>query len=99
MELYEAISAVAEVVPITEATLLLQEAYLASGVVARQWDVDALHVAYATVSGCQMIVSWNFRHIVHYKKIALYHAINVREGYLPIGIHTPQEVMEYEEEI
>jgi hypothetical protein len=45
-----------------------------------------------------MIVSWNFRHIVHYEKIPLYNAINVREGYFPIGIYTPQEVIEYEEE-
>jgi hypothetical protein len=59
--------------------------------------VDALHVALATVSGCQMIFSWNFRHIVHYDKIALYNAINVREGFAPISIHTPQEVMEYED--
>jgi len=44
------------------------------------------------------MVSWNFRHIVHYDKIALYNAINIREGYSPIGIHTPQEVIEYEKE-
>jgi hypothetical protein len=29
---------------------------------------------------------------------ASYNAVNVREGYSPIGIHTPQEVIEYEKE-
>jgi len=39
--------------------------------------LDALHVALASVAGCTMIVSWNFKHIVHFPKIPLYRAINV----------------------
>ena len=45
-----------------------------------------------------MIVIWNLRHIVHYEKMALYNAINVKEGYRPIGIHTPSEVIDYGDE-
>jgi hypothetical protein len=43
--------------------------------------LDALHVALASVAGCTMIVSWNFKHIVHFPKIPLYRAINVIKGY------------------
>ena len=53
---------------------------------------------YATVAGCQMIVSWNFRHIVHYQKIALSNAINVVEGYSEIRIHSPMEVISHDGE-
>ena len=42
----------------------------------RLFFADALHVAVATVSGCSVIVSWNFKHIVNYRKIPLYNAIN-----------------------
>lgn len=96
--LYRSLLPLAEIVATTEAALQLREAYLAAEILPAQWAADALHVALASASGCAMIVSWNFRHIVHYKKIALYNAVNIREGYAAIGIHSPQEVIEYEKE-
>jgi len=42
-----------------------------------------------------MIVSWNFKHIVHYDKIRLYNAVNTLRGYTPIGIYSPWEVADY----
>ncbi|MDJ0509521.1 MAG: hypothetical protein QNJ64_09750 [Crocosphaera sp.] len=58
--------------------------------------LDALHVALASVSGCSMIVSWNFKHIVHFQKIPLYRAINAVKGYAQIDIYSPLEVINYE---
>jgi hypothetical protein len=55
-------------------------------------------VALATVAACAVLVSWNFKHIVHYDKIAWYNAVNTVEGYSAIAIHSPQEVVGYEEE-
>ena len=43
-------------------------------------------------------MSWNFRHIVHYDKIALYNAINVANGFGTIGIYSPSEVISYEDD-
>jgi hypothetical protein len=37
-------------------------------------------------------VSWNFRHIVNYDRIARYNAVNVLNGYRPIEIRSPAEV-------
>jgi hypothetical protein len=56
-------------------------------------------VAQATVAGCRVIVSWNFKHIVHFAKIPLYNAVNVLQGYGAIAIHSPQEVVADEEEV
>jgi predicted nucleic acid-binding protein len=95
--LYLSISAGAEMLPVSEEVVRLQEVYLQAGIVTRQWAADALHVAHATVHGCRMIISWNFGHIVHYEKMGFYNAVNVKEGYSPIGIHTPAEVIQYED--
>lgn len=39
-----------------------------------------------------MIVSWNFKHIVHFEKIPLYNAVNTLQGFGPIQIYSPLEV-------
>ncbi len=83
----------AEAVDVTEESIQLQQAYLDAGIVGRQWETDALHVALATESQCTAIVSWNFKHIVNFKKIPLYNGVNLTHGYGPIAIHTPQEVI------
>lgn len=71
--------------------------YVAAGVVREKSLGDALHVAIATVSGCDLIVSWNFRHIVHFEKISKYNAVNVLNGYGQIGIYSPSEVIHYDD--
>lgn len=56
-------------------------------------------LAIATVSNCSLIVSWNFVHIVHFEKIKRYNAVNTLNGYAAIAIHSPQEVIQYEEKV
>lgn len=85
----------AEIIGITEESLKLRHAYLKADIVKPRWSDDALHVALATISKCRVIVSWNFRHIVHFKKIPLYNAVNIIEGYNNISIHSPLEVIDY----
>lgn len=86
-----------ETAGITDAALDLQEAYLAGGVVSRKDAGDALHVALATVSGCTLIVSWNFRHIVQFNRIRMYNAVNRLRGYPMIDIYSPLEVIHDEQ--
>ncbi|MBU2601901.1 MAG: type II toxin-antitoxin system VapC family toxin [Actinobacteria bacterium] len=88
----------AEVADITRSALDLRDAYLQAGIVTPRYSDDALHVALATVSGCTLIVSWNFQHIVHFRKIPLYNAMNTLQGYQQIAIFSPQEVIQYEDE-
>ncbi|MCF7810252.1 hypothetical protein K9N50_04605 [bacterium] len=72
----------------------LRDAYITAGVVGSNSLYDAEHIAFATVAGVDMIVSWNFKHIVNYRKIKGYHAVNILNGYQPISIHCPSEVIE-----
>lgn len=87
-----------EVADISDDALGLRAAYLEAKIVYPKWSDDALHVAIATTSGCSLIVSWNFKHIVHFEKIPLYNAINTLKGYSHIGIFSPSEVICYESE-
>lgn len=92
-EFFANIVSTAELVDVDQDALRLLEAYMSAGIVSLKWRDDALHVATATVSGCSMIVSWNFKHIVHYQKIPKYNAVNVLNGYASIAIHSPLEVI------
>jgi len=93
-EFFDRTLPVVEVVEVSEETLRLRDAYLEAGIVSSQWSEDALHVALATVSGCSLIVSWNFKHIVHFEKIPLYNAVNVLKGHSNVGIFSPLEVIQ-----
>ncbi len=86
----------ATVVEITKEMLELQQAYIKQGVLGKKSYDDALHIAIATVSGVDLIVSWNFKHIVNYRKIPLFNAVNTLKGYKPIAIHSPMEVVHAE---
>jgi len=72
---------------------ILRDAYLFAGVVGPASRSDAEHIAAARVAGVEMIVSWNFKHIVHFDKIRGYHATNLLHGYPAIPIHSPLEVV------
>jgi hypothetical protein len=72
----------------------LRDAYLAHGVVGSAAMRDAEHIAAATVAEVDIIVSWNFKHIVHYEKISGYQGVNLLEGYSAIRIYSPLEVIE-----
>jgi predicted nucleic acid-binding protein len=50
---------------------------------------DCRHIAAAIVSGCDVIVSWNFKHIVNHKTIAGVKSITALEGYSDILIYSP----------
>jgi hypothetical protein len=73
-------------------------AYLDAGIVTKKSTADVLHVALATVAKCQLIVSWNFKHIVHFQKVPLYRAINTINGYTEINIYSPPKIINYERE-
>jgi len=71
----------------------LREAYLKARVVGRASTNDAFHVALATVARADLVVSWNFKHVVHYDKIRMFNAVNLMRGYSAIEIRSPLEVV------
>jgi len=63
-----------------------------------KFKADLVHIALATVYNVDLLVSWNFKHIVHYSKISQFNAVNIEQGYKPLVIYSPREVV-YEKEI
>ncbi len=74
----------------------LAEAYLAHGIVGPGSHSDALHVALATIGRVDVLVSWNFKHLVNLGRIRSFNAVNLEQGYGLVEIRTPKEV-HYEE--
>ena len=72
----------------------LGEKYIKSGIIPVKYRDDASHIAIATVNNFDAILSWNFQHIVKMKTKREVVAINLMEGYKPIDIYTPGEVVE-----
>ncbi len=50
---------------------------------------DAVHIAAATIRKADVIVSWNFKHIVNFARIRAYNSTNLKYGYSIIDIRTP----------
>jgi hypothetical protein len=78
----------------TEETQRLTKLYIQEGVVSPVWESDAAHIAMTTVNGLDFIVSLNFTHIVRPWTVERVRRVNFREGYKPIGIYKPSEVLE-----
>ena len=54
---------------------------------------DALHIAIATINKVDVLVSWNFKHIVNINRIRLYNSVNLKSGYSMIDIRSPREIL------
>jgi len=67
--------------------------YIDDGVVSEKYLVDAQHIAIATVNRVDVLVSWNFRHIVNLTRIRLYNSVNLKNGYPLLEIRNPREVL------
>jgi hypothetical protein len=98
-ELYQSLAPFSSPALLTGEALDLRDAYLAAGIVSERSEDDALHVALATTSGCRILVSWNYKHIVHVDKAPRYNAVNTLRGLPPVDIHAPPEVIRYEERL
>ena len=77
---------------IDDSTIALAGYYQKRNVLTEKFFDDGLHIALATINRIDMLVSWNFKHIVHFDKIRLFNSINIEIGYKPIEIYSPREV-------
>lgn len=71
----------------------LASLYLEERIVNIKYRNDCLHIAYATVYEIDMLVSWNFKHIVNYEKIINFNSVNLKNGYKPLQIYSPLEAI------
>jgi len=54
------------------------------------------YIAIATILKADLLVSWNFKHIVNIKRIHGYDAVNLINDYQILEIRNPREVFDYE---
>ena len=87
-----------ETLVVTPEVLALADAYQEHGILTPKFYADGLHIALATIAEVDILISWNFRHIVHYDKIRLFTAVNLERGYKPLAIYSPREVASDEED-
>ena len=83
-----------ELIDFTEEAEKLADMYLLEKVVGSTSRPDCLHIAMATINNADILISWNFKHIVNVKRIRGYNSINYRQGYKILEIRTPREILE-----
>lgn len=91
-------NAFVEAVETNQEALALAESYVEAEVLGARHFRDATHIATATLQRVDVLVSWNFRHIVNLDRIRGFNSVNLRQGYPLIEIRTPKEVLPQSEE-
>jgi predicted nucleic acid-binding protein len=86
-----------EKVTVSPDALILAETYVKEKVVGETSFDDCVHIATATISKVDLLVSWNYKHIVNVYRIRGYNSINLRLGYPSLNIHSPKEIVGYED--
>ena len=79
---------------VNDEMLELAKKYMEQKIVSKNYYSDALHIAVATILRVDVMVSWNFKHIVNLGKIKLFNSVNLKEGYSILEIRSPREVIE-----
>ena len=80
-----------------ENTVSLAEKFIDFGVLKRKSYDDCRHIAAAVLAGCDIIISWNFKHIVNVKTIQGVKAVTTYEGYKDLMIYPPSALLREEE--
>jgi predicted nucleic acid-binding protein len=87
-----------QTVNVTPAALALAQTYIDEKVVGQTSLDDCIHIAVATLSKVDILVSWNFKHIVNVYRIRGYNSVNLRLGYSTLEIRSPKEIVGNEDE-
>ena len=80
------------VITVTNEMENLAAKYISMGAFTGTMYNDAVHVATATLSGQDVLVSWNFRHLVNRRRRAMVCDINAAAGLRAIEVMSPPEL-------
>ena len=78
---------------INQQIINLAEKYITQRVVGKSSIEDCLHIAIATIYQADILVSWNFKHIVNSNRIIGYNQVNSQHGLTQIAIKSPREIL------
>ncbi|MFW5720699.1 MAG: PIN domain protein [Candidatus Dojkabacteria bacterium] len=82
-----------ELVAADSETNNLAKNYILEGAITEKYFEDAQHIAIATIFKVDVLVSWNFKHIVNLDRIRLFNSVNLKNGYSILEIRTPREIL------
>lgn len=85
-----------EKVEITDDIISLAKNYIKERVVGPTSFDDCIHIATATINKADILVSWNFKHIVNVYRIRGYNSVNLKMNYSSLEIRSPKEIVDYE---
>ena len=86
------------VVETDENTVELAEKFIDFGILRQKSFDDCQHIAAAILAGCDIIISWNFKHIVNVKTVRGVKVITTLEGYKDLMIYPPSVLLESEDD-
>ncbi|MBN9352388.1 MAG: PIN domain-containing protein [Chitinophagaceae bacterium] len=85
-----------EFVSVNDEALALARKYIDQKVVGKTSFDDCVHIALATIHKVDILVSWNFKHIVNIYRIRGYNSVNLSCGYQILEIRSPKDIISYE---
>lgn len=81
-----------------EDTVELAGKFIDFGILKQKSFDDGQHIAAAILAGCDIITSWNFKHIVNVKTVRGVKVITTLEGYKDLLIYPPSVLIESEDD-
>jgi predicted nucleic acid-binding protein len=82
-----------EAVSVTDEVEELAQQYVAAGAVPQRHLADAYHIALGVIYRVDMVVSWNFRHMVRHKTRDTVNMVNTTTGRAHLEIVSPGELL------
>ena len=86
------------IIETTEDTVELAGKFIDFGILKQKSFDDCQHIAAAILAGCDIFISWNFKHIVNVKTIRGVKIITTLEGYKDLLIYPPSVLIESEDD-
>ena len=86
------------VLGITDEMEIVAHKIIEMGILTKKSYDDCQHIAAAILAGCDIITSWNFKHIVNVKTARGVKTITTLEGYKDMLIYPPSALIEEDED-
>jgi hypothetical protein len=81
------------ILPVNGEIVKLAEGLIVGGPIPRKAVGDAMHIAIATVYGCEYLLTWNCRHIANAELQRAIRRVIGEHGYEAPNLCTPEELM------
>lgn len=77
----------------TEITTII-DAINKQGILPKRCVEDTRHIAVAVYEGCDVLASWNFKHLVNTATVTGIRTVSLNKGFSMIDLLTPEQIME-----